>query len=112
MVDQAVEDGPSSHRRKATDGFSGRRFYKKHSGWGEVTLRLGRSEGTLKIEVVDTGIGIKPEHRDLVFMKFYRTTNSRLHSSGKTKFIGTGPGLGLYLGFQSPSGLIILTPLT
>lgn len=64
---------------------------------GEVILRLSRSEGTLKIEVVDTGIGIKPEHRDLVFMKFYRTTNSRLHSSGKTKFMGAGPGLGLYL---------------
>jgi hypothetical protein len=28
VVDQAVEYGPSSHRRKATDGFSGRRFYK------------------------------------------------------------------------------------
>jgi hypothetical protein len=69
----------------------------KNTPDGEVTLRLGRSEGTLKIEVVDTGIGIKPEHRDLVFMKFYRTTDSRLHSSGKTKFMGAGPGLGLYL---------------
>lgn len=78
-------------------GFRAEDSIKNTPDGGEVTLRLGRSEGTLKIEVVDTGIGIKPEHRDLVFMKFYRTTNSRLHSSGKTKFMGAGPGLGLYL---------------
>ncbi len=50
-----------------------------------------------RIEVVvsDTGIGIAPQHQELVFEKFYQTGEVLLHSSGKTKFKGGGPGLGL-----------------
>jgi signal transduction histidine kinase len=43
----------------------------------------------------DTGIGIAPEDRERVFEKFYRVGKSTLHSSGKVKFKGAGPGLGL-----------------
>jgi signal transduction histidine kinase len=49
----------------------------------------------VEIAVKDTGIGIAPENHELVFEKFYQTGEVLLHSSGKTKFKGGGPGLGL-----------------
>ncbi|HSL44754.1 MAG TPA: ATP-binding protein [Anaerolineales bacterium] len=57
-------------------------------------IENGRSP---EIEVVihDTGIGIDPGNQQLVFEKFYQTGDVLLHSSGKTKFKGGGPGLGL-----------------
>lgn len=49
----------------------------------------------IEFTVKDTGIGIDPQYHKLVFEKFYQTGEVRLHSSGKTKFKGGGPGLGL-----------------
>ena len=49
----------------------------------------------MEIVVKDTGIGIDPEYQQLVFEKFFQTGEVLLHSSGKTKFKGGGPGLGL-----------------
>jgi signal transduction histidine kinase len=49
----------------------------------------------VEVSVQDTGIGIDPENQQLVFEKFYQTGEVLLHSSGKTKFKGGGPGLGL-----------------
>ena len=49
----------------------------------------------VEIAVQDTGIGIDPQDHELVFEKFYQTGEVLLHSSGKTKFKGGGPGLGL-----------------
>jgi signal transduction histidine kinase len=49
----------------------------------------------LELVVSDTGIGIDPQHQELVFEKFYQTGELNLHSSGLTKFKGGGPGLGL-----------------
>lgn len=49
----------------------------------------------IEISVHDTGIGVAPENQELVFEKFYQTGDVLLHSSGKTKFKGGGPGLGL-----------------
>ena len=49
----------------------------------------------IEIAVKDTGIGIDPQNQQLVFEKFYQTGEVLLHSSGKTKFKGGGPGLGL-----------------
>ncbi len=51
--------------------------------------------GAVEVVVSDTGIGIDPSYRDLVFVKFYQTGESALHSSGRSKFKGGGPGLGL-----------------
>ena len=49
----------------------------------------------LEVTVSDTGIGIDPNMKDLIFQKFHQTGEVLLHSSGKTKFKGGGPGLGL-----------------
>jgi signal transduction histidine kinase len=51
--------------------------------------------GGAEIVISDTGIGIDPRFKDLIFTKFYQTGELALHSSGKTKFKGGGPGLGL-----------------
>lgn len=67
---------------------------------GAVTIRTrpaALDDGTpaAEISVHDTGIGIAPEHHDLIFEKFYQVGPVDLHSSGKTIFKGGGPGLGL-----------------
>jgi signal transduction histidine kinase len=49
----------------------------------------------VEIAVKDTGIGIDKQFHELIFEKFYQTGEVLLHSSGKTKFKGGGPGLGL-----------------
>ena len=46
----------------------------------------------------DTGVGIDPNFRDLIFTKFYQPNEDlNRHSTGKTKFKGAGAGLGLPL---------------
>ena len=57
--------------------------------------QLGLAEGGVEIIVADRGIGINPEYIELIFTKFYQTGELALHSSGRTKFKGAGPGLGL-----------------
>jgi signal transduction histidine kinase len=47
------------------------------------------------IVVADTGVGIAPENKELVFRKFFRAYDPSLHSTGSYKFMGAGPGLGL-----------------
>ena len=49
----------------------------------------------VEIAVKDTGIGLDSEYHDLVFEKFYQVGSVAIHSSGKTTFMGGGPGLGL-----------------
>lgn len=51
--------------------------------------------GFIEITVADTGIGISPENQAVIFEKFGQLGRADLHSSGKTKFKGGGPGLGL-----------------
>jgi signal transduction histidine kinase len=55
----------------------------------------GFQEDGIELVVSDTGIGIDPEFHELIFTKFYQTGELALHSTGKTKFKGAGPGLGL-----------------
>ena len=71
--------------------------YTPDGGSVTVSGRLieGYTQGEIEITVRDTGIGINPENQELVFEKFYQTGEVLLHSSGKTKFKGGGPGLGL-----------------
>jgi signal transduction histidine kinase len=49
----------------------------------------------VEVAVCDTGIGVAKENQEVVFEKFYQTGEVLMHSSGKTKFKGGGPGLGL-----------------
>lgn len=49
----------------------------------------------IEVVVADTGIGIDPEDLERIFEKFSRVGDVLLHSTGKTKFKGAGPGLGL-----------------
>jgi signal transduction histidine kinase len=55
----------------------------------------GLTAGGVELVVSDTGIGIDPAAHELIFVKFYHTEEVSLHSSGKTKFKGSGAGLGL-----------------
>ena len=57
---------------------------------GKVTVTLTEQKGRLAVEVADTGIGIKPEEQELVFDRFYRSTDDRV-----SKITGTGLGLTL-----------------
>ena len=59
------------------------------------TIENADAGSEIEIRVQDTGIGIDPGYQELVFEKFYQTGEVHLHSSGKTKFKGGGPGLGL-----------------
>jgi signal transduction histidine kinase len=61
---------------------------------GKTVEKPSRSP-EVEIAVHDTGIGIAKENQDVVFEKFYQTGEVLMHSSGKTKFKGGGPGLGL-----------------
>ena len=48
-----------------------------------------------EIRVKDTGIGINNTDKEMIFEKLYQVGRVELHSSGRTKFKGGGPGLGL-----------------
>lgn len=62
---------------------------------GKITVDGRKLPGFFEITLSDTGIGIDPRDHSVIFEKFGRVGNTSLHSSGKTKFKGGGPGLGL-----------------
>lgn len=62
---------------------------------GTITINGRLLPGFVEIVVTDTGIGISPENQTAIFEKFGQLGRTDLHSSGKTKFKGGGPGLGL-----------------
>jgi len=62
---------------------------------GAITIDGRLLPGFVEITVKDTGIGISAENQSLIFEKFGQLGRTELHSSGKTKFKGGGPGLGL-----------------
>ena len=57
---------------------------------GSVNVSMGRTDSTLEIHVVDTGIGIPQEDADMVFLKFFRGKDAARMTTG-------GAGLGLYI---------------
>jgi signal transduction histidine kinase len=73
--------------------------YTPDNGRIEIASRVLKSEDEqptfVEVVVSDTGVGINLEDRERIFDKFYRVESIDLHSSGKTKFMGAGPGLGL-----------------
>ncbi len=66
----------------------------------EIIGRAHTQDGSgqfVEVIVKDNGIGIDPADQHKIFDKFYRTGDLMKHSTGKTKFKGAGPGLGLSL---------------
>ncbi|NMB88937.1 MAG: HAMP domain-containing histidine kinase [Chloroflexi bacterium] len=64
---------------------------------GKIRIDGRRLPGFIEVMIIDTGIGIAMEDQATIFEKFARLGNVSLHSSGKTKFKGGGPGLGLHI---------------
>jgi signal transduction histidine kinase len=57
---------------------------------GKVEIRVEANEQELRVDVVDTGIGVAPEESELIFERFYRAKDTRVAGI-------TGTGLGLAL---------------
>jgi signal transduction histidine kinase len=57
---------------------------------GRITLRAWVEDDTLTLSVTDTGVGIAPEHQEMVFQKFRQTSNPLTREQG-----GTGLGLSI-----------------
>jgi len=53
--------------------------------------------GGVQITVSDTGVGVDPDSREIIFSKFYQPGELTKHSTSKTRFKGGGSGLGLAL---------------
>src|SRR5688500_518910 len=59
----------------------------KFTDRGEVRVEAERSARRLRIHVVDTGIGIAPEHRERLFEEFFQVDNAERN---RTKGFGLG----------------------
>ncbi len=64
---------------------------------GNIQIHGRLLPGFLETTITDNGIGIDIEDQIKIFNKFSHVGSSSLHSSGKIKFKGGGPGLGLYI---------------
>jgi len=67
--------------------------YTPDGGKVEVDGRI--LPGFVEVTILDNGIGVSQEDQETIFAKFGQLGKTSLHSSGKTKFKGGGPGLGL-----------------
>ncbi|MCA9979549.1 MAG: GAF domain-containing protein [Anaerolineales bacterium] len=64
-------------------------------GISGAVMRSGGVPTAVEIVVGDTGIGLDPAEHNLIFSKFHQMGDPDQHSSGRSKFKGGGPGLGL-----------------
>ena len=62
---------------------------------GKVIIKGYKIDDYYELLVIDNGIGVDPINQSKIFSKFDPIGDISLHSSGKTKFKGGGPGLGL-----------------
>ena len=64
---------------------------------GTIEINGRKLPGFIETTIADSGIGIKLEDQTLIFEKFSKIGDVTLHSSGKSKYKGGGPGLGLHI---------------
>jgi signal transduction histidine kinase len=64
---------------------------------GHIWIGGRQLPGFLEVSITDDGIGIDADDQTMIFQRFSRVGNAALHSSGKTKYKGGGPGLGLHI---------------
>lgn len=62
---------------------------------GKITIDGRRLHDFIEINIKDNGIGINAHDQEKIFDKFEPISEVAYHSSGKLKFRGGGPGLGL-----------------
>ena len=67
--------------------------YTPDGGYIRITAEM--EERGIHLCVIDNGIGIKAEHIDKIFNRFYEVGDVTKHSTGKDAFMGGGTGLGL-----------------
>ncbi|HDQ73451.1 MAG TPA: sensor histidine kinase [Chloroflexi bacterium] len=63
---------------------------------GKISIQARQVDAVhFKVSIIDTGIGIRPSDREIIFDKFFQTGDVNQHVSGTYRFMGGGPGLGL-----------------
>jgi signal transduction histidine kinase len=62
---------------------------------GSLVKNQQTDQDEIQLIIKDTGIGIDAKNHEAIFEKFFRVGDPGLHSTGDTKFMGAGPGLGL-----------------
>ena len=67
------------------------------SGWSRPAHDSEFPNGSVEIVVSDPGVGVDPDSTEIIFSKFYQPGDLNRHSSSKTRFQGSGAGLGLAL---------------
>lgn len=81
--------GDAEHLRRVVDNLIGNALKFTPAG-GTVTVRLRGVNGTVMLQVADSGIGIDTQHRDRIFERFYQVDGTSRRTHG-------GCGLGLAL---------------
>jgi signal transduction histidine kinase len=98
-IDEAINALPPLHAdsellKKALDNVFVNALKFTPDG-GKITISAKTVGEMCEISFKDTGIGLDPANKDIIFEKLYQVGKVELHSSGRTKFKGGGPGLGL-----------------
>ena len=76
--------------------------FTPNNGWITISGKhipaiINLPNGGVELIVSDTGVGVDPNLREVIFSKFYQPGELGKHSTSKSRFKGGGAGLGLAL---------------